>query len=205
MSGLFSSWEWFCRRFGNSRPQAGMRASAIVMSHPFPQDFTQMLLVERNHEIQTLTTNRSHQPFTIGVGLWRLHRSAQNLQPKCFQIFVNLGREDRVTIMDEKAIPVIAGNSFSELLQGPAGSRMSRDIAVQNTAASHFHDHEHVQHSEPGRDRDQKISSQNGLGVIADKGPPMLRRSSPPRSWISASRPIRSYRSRRDQDSELHR
>jgi hypothetical protein len=50
-------------------------------------------------------------------------------------VFVNFLREDRVTIMDEKAIPMIAGNGFAELLQGPTSSRMSRDIAVQNATA----------------------------------------------------------------------
>jgi hypothetical protein len=90
-------------------------------------------------------TNRSHQPFAVGVGLGRSHWSAQNLQPKCLQVFVNFLREDRVTIMDEKAIPIIAGNGFAELLQGPASNRMSPDIAVQNATAPHLHDHEHVQ------------------------------------------------------------
>lgn len=139
-----------------------------------------MSLVERNQEIQTLPTNGSHQPFTVRIGRWRLHRRAQNLQSKAFQLVVNFRGEDRVAIMDEKAIPMIAGNSFSELLHSPAGRGMSRDIAVQNTAAAHFHDHEHVQHSEPGGDGNQKISSHDGLGMIADKRSPMLRGSSPP-------------------------
>src|ERR1700747_3911971 len=87
--------------------------------------------------------------------------------------------------MDEKAIPMIAGNGFAELLPGPTSSRMSRDLAVQNATAPHLHDHEHVQHSEPGGDRDQNISGHDGLGVIADKRLPVLRGSSPPRSWIT--------------------
>jgi tetratricopeptide (TPR) repeat protein len=105
--------------------------------------------------------------------------------------------------MDEKAIPMIAGNGFAELLHGPTSSRMSRDIAVQNATAPHLHDHEHVQHTEPGCDRDQKISGHDGLGVIADKCLPVLRGSSPSRSWITFSRPIRSHRSWGDQDSKL--
>jgi hypothetical protein len=55
---------------------------------------------------------------------WRFHRSAQNLQPKRLQVFINLRREDRVTIMDEKAMSMITGNSFAKLLHSPISSGM---------------------------------------------------------------------------------
>ena len=70
---------------------------------------------------------------------------------------------------------MIARDGFSKLLQGPGCGRMGREIAVQNAATSHLHHHEHVQHSETNRDGYQEVSGHDGLGVVADKRPPVLR------------------------------
>ena len=72
-----------------------------------------MTLVDGNHIVQAFSANRSNQPLAVGVGGWRLHRSAQNLQPESLQVFINFRREDRVPIMDKKAISMIAGNGFA--------------------------------------------------------------------------------------------
>src|SRR5436190_23197791 len=71
--------------------------------------------------------------------------------------------------MNQESVGVIARDGFPKLLQGPGCSRMGRDIALQNAATSHFHNHEHVQRAESGRYRQQKITRHDGLGVIADK------------------------------------
>ena len=46
-----------------------MRASFIIVSDPGPQDSTELSFVERNHEIQALSSYRSHQSFTVGIGM----------------------------------------------------------------------------------------------------------------------------------------
>jgi len=46
-----------------------MGASFIIVSDPGPQDSTELSFVERNHEIQALSSYRSHQSFTVGIGL----------------------------------------------------------------------------------------------------------------------------------------
>jgi hypothetical protein len=90
--------------------EAGVRSSSFVMRHPLAKDSAQVTLVDGNDIVQAFSSNRSNQPLAVSVGGWRLHRSAQNLQPKRLQVFITLGREDRVTIMDEKATPMITGN-----------------------------------------------------------------------------------------------
>src|SRR6201984_2394560 len=74
-------------------------------------------------------------------------------------------------------------------------SRMGRDIAVKNAATSHFHHHEHVQHSEASRDGYQEVSGHDGLGVIADKRPPVLRSCSPTASRIPLLWAVRPHSS----------
>src|ERR1700716_124275 len=78
------------------------------------------------------------------------------------------------------------------------------NVAVQNPATADLHDQQHVQDLEASRDRDQKVTGDDRLSVIVNKGPPMLRRSSP---WTLAAglpRPVGTYGSWCDTDPELH-
>jgi len=183
--------------------QARVRSSLIVVGNPLPHDRPQMLLAQRDHVIQAFPADRSHQPFTIDVGLRRLYGGSYTFQPKCPQLIVNFCRKDRIPIMNQESVDVIARDGFSKLLQGPNCSRMGRNIALQNAATSHFHQHEHIQHAESGRDRHQKTTGHDDLSVIANKRPPVLRGCSPTASRITILRPVRPHRSRRNQDPEL--
>jgi hypothetical protein len=78
--------------------------------------------------------------------------------------------------MNQESVDVITRDGFTKLLQGSGCSRMGRDIAVQNAATSDFHQHDHVQHTEASRDGYQEVSGHDGLGVIANKRPPVLRK-----------------------------
>ena len=190
-------------RIRDAGSQARMWSSPIVVGNPLPQDLPKMHLTQRDHAIQTFTANRSHQPFTVSIRLRRLHRCSQNFEPECPQVVVNFCRKDRIPIMNQESVDVIARDGFSKLLQGPGGSRMGRNIAVQNAATSHFHHHEHVQHSEAGRDCHQKITRHDDLSVIADKRPPVLRGCSPTASRITILRP--GAKKAGVEGAELHR
>src|SRR4029077_2493206 len=60
-------------RIRDSGSQARMGSSLIVVGNPLPHDRPQMLLAQRDHVIQAFPADRSHQPFTVGVGLRRLY------------------------------------------------------------------------------------------------------------------------------------
>jgi hypothetical protein len=53
--------------------QVRMWSSLIVVGNPLPQDRPKMLLAQWDHVIQAFTADRSHQPFTVSIGLRRLH------------------------------------------------------------------------------------------------------------------------------------
>jgi hypothetical protein len=116
----YRAWQRPAVEIRDPRPQACMWSPLIVVGYPLSQDVPEVPLAERDHVIEALTPDRSHQPFTVGIGLRRPHWSTQNPQTERLQVVVDLGRKDRVRIMDEEAIPVIAGDSFSKLLQGQA-------------------------------------------------------------------------------------
>jgi hypothetical protein len=99
-----------------------------------------MPLVQRNHEIQALTTHGSDQPFAIRIRLWRAHRRPQDPQPKrAFELLVQVPRENRIAIMDQELVTSVAGNGFPKLLQRPVCGGMRGHVVVENTATANFH------------------------------------------------------------------
>ena len=68
----------------DARSQTRMRASVVVMSDPFREYAADVPLVERNHPIQTLTTNRADQPFAIRIGVGRQLHCRRAVRPKPF-------------------------------------------------------------------------------------------------------------------------
>ena len=63
----------------NSRSETTVRAPSIVVTNPLRQEPTEMLLVQGDHEIQTLASYGPDQSFTKCIPLRRLRRSFQDL------------------------------------------------------------------------------------------------------------------------------
>jgi hypothetical protein len=167
-----------------------MWSPSVVVRHPLRQDSSQVFLAQRNHEIQTLTAYPSHQTFAIGVRLWCSRRSAQHPEPKSLELLVHLCREDRIAVADEEPVGMIAGNRFAKLLQSPCCRWMRRDVAMHDSPCSDLHQEEHIESSEPSSHHDQEIAGDDGLSVIADKRPPVLREGPPLASPLRFGRPI---------------
>ena len=53
---------------------------------------------------------------------------------------------------------------LAELLQRPIGLRLRRDVVVKNLSPTQFREHEHIQDSESGGDRDEEIAGHNSFG-----------------------------------------
>ena len=155
--------------------EAGVRSSSVVMRHPVAKDSPQVTFVDGNYIVQAFSSNRSNQPLAVGVGRGRFHRSAQNLQPKSLQVFINLRREDRVPIMDEKAMFMITGNSFAKLLQRPVRGGMLGHTAVNDTTRSDFDQQQYIEDAKAGGDGDHEITGDDRLGMIVDKCVPPRR------------------------------
>jgi hypothetical protein len=91
--------------------------------------------VERDHEIQALSSNRSHQSFTVGIRLRCPDRRTQYSESEgALHLRVQLRRKDRIAVVNEELIGMIAWNGVPQLLERPFRRRMSHHIAMQNTA-----------------------------------------------------------------------
>jgi hypothetical protein len=87
--------------------------SGIIMVDPITKQSAQMPLTQGYEEVQALASHRPDQTFAIGIRLGRLRRGSQHSQPESLgQLLVEFCREDRVAIVDEKAVSTLAGNRF---------------------------------------------------------------------------------------------
>ena len=139
-----------------------------------------MSFVAWHDEVQALSSYRSHQSFTVGIRLRCPDRRTQYSQSEGVLYFcVQLRRKDRIAVVDEELTGMIARDGVPQLLECPFRRGMSRHIAKQNAAASDLQDQEHEQNPETRDHRHEKIAGHDARSMIADKGLPRWRRSSP--------------------------
>src|SRR5947208_2981134 len=130
----------------------------------------------------------------MGVCFWRSRGRVQHPQSKSFELLVHLCREDRITVMDQEAVGMIAGDRFAKLLQGPGCRWMRGDVAMHDAPCPDLHQEKHIESSEPSGYHDQEIAGDDTLGVIADERPRVLRRGPPTAPSLRFGRPIAAYR-----------
>src|ERR1700746_1235484 len=107
--------------------------------------------------------------------------------------------------MDQESVGMIARNRFAKLLQGPGRRWMRGDVAMYDAPCPDLHQEEHIESSKPSGHHDQEIAGDDGLGVIVDKCPPVLRRCPPVASSLRFWRPIGTHCAWRNIDTQLHR
>jgi hypothetical protein len=135
-----------------------------------------MPFVEWEQKVQTLTTDGPHQSFAECVRLGRPKRRFQHSHSHRLEGGIELRRIDAIPVMHDKPIRRLTRDDFSELLECPVSGGVSRNVEVSDPARSHFQDHEDVEHSKCGSDRDEEVAGQNALGMVADERHPTLRR-----------------------------
>jgi hypothetical protein len=70
------------RRLRNTWPQGHARAACVIMPYPCRQKTSQVVLGERDHEIQAFSPECPQQPFTEGIGLGTVRWRFQHPQPQ---------------------------------------------------------------------------------------------------------------------------
>ena len=112
-------WEAIGRRLGNPWSQAGVGAAAIVVSDPLPKQTPHVALIQRNHEIQTLSADRADQAFAESVRLRRPHRRLEDRQPHRRDRPIDTLGVNAVVVMDDISMRLIARHDHAELLARP--------------------------------------------------------------------------------------
>jgi hypothetical protein len=123
------------------------------------------------HSRRIVPTSRSQWALVWGD----LGGVSQHPQPKSTrQLVIELSGEDRVPIMNEKPISVLARDGFSELLCGPLCRGVGSHIAVQNPPRTQFQNDEYIEKLEAGGHRHQEVAGDYSVGVIAHEYRPLL-------------------------------
>ena len=128
-----------------------MWSPAIVIGRELSNDTLEVSFIHRDHVIQTLAANRPNYSFAMCVRHWTSNRSFQYVQTKPTQRFVDLRRENRVTIVDYIAMTGLAVHELAKLLSRPLCGRMICNIDMQNTTRTDLDRDKHVHHLERGR------------------------------------------------------
>src|SRR5262249_28423439 len=141
---------------------AGLRSYAIIAKPSPPWTSSQcrpspLVCSMASSSLDMMTTNypfQRHSPSDKRLGLAAIARSLPVRRTQysesegALHLRVQLRRKDRIAVVNEELIGMIARNGVPQLLERPFRRRMSRHIALQNTAASDFQGHEHKQNPE---------------------------------------------------------
>ena len=131
------------RRLGEAGTEAHVRAPAIVVGYPYPQDLAEMSFVGRNQPVQTFAAHRPDQAFAEGVRLRRARRRLQDALAHCRHRVVDERCVDRIAIVDEPPVRRLTGYRGTELLHRPGGvgcsvtfQCMIRRVPTSNTTTT---------------------------------------------------------------------
>ncbi len=106
--------------------------------------------------------------FAESVHLGRAEGRFEDAQANRLQGRIELRGVHVVAVVDQEPVQFLSRDDLPELLERPVRGGMSGDVEVIDSARSHFHDHEDVQHPEAGRHADEEIAGHYALGVVVD-------------------------------------
>ena len=128
-----------CLDFSGNRGvaiQGQMRPRLVVIFKVLGKDAFQVRLVEHDHVIQAFATNRRDQSLDVGI-LPRCPRRADDfLNAETFHSPLKFFAVDAVAITHQVARRGVIGKRFRDLLSGPRGTRVGRDVEVRYPPAA---------------------------------------------------------------------
>src|SRR5580704_10551868 len=157
-----------------------MRSDVIVIVGVGFQDPTQMDLAQDNDVVQTLTPDRSDQPFGKAIlpGRGRCGRLVPDAHGA--QSARDDAAIDPVAIADEVVRSLIPGKRLRYLTCNPFGRRMCCDIDPDEVSAVEPGDDQGIEQVETDSWNNEQVHGCNVWRVVMQEGPPSLAGRSPP-------------------------
>ena len=115
-------------------PKTSVDAIAVVVADVFPEQPSEMVLVENDDMVEQLSPNSSCPSFGKTILPGTSQGGWPRLHPKLPDRRDNLVRENRVVVMDQESSSRAARKGIAQLLSNPRGSRVLRDVAMQEFA-----------------------------------------------------------------------
>lgn len=96
-----------------------VRAPCIIVWHPLVQETPQVVLGERDQEVQALPATCAQEPLTHTISLGTAQRSFQDPETEVSHLLIELLGENAVAVMDQETVTVINRHGFAKLLHRP--------------------------------------------------------------------------------------
>jgi len=95
-----------------------------------------MGLGQRNQPVQALPANRANYALANGIRLWAAGRGLQYLDSERADRLVEMFCKNTIAIMNQKFVSHSIPDRLTQLLQGPVGTRMSCNVAMDQASAA---------------------------------------------------------------------
>ena len=127
------------------------------MNNPQFEDLTDMVLIERNHEIKALSARATDQALTKCIRLRTPVRRSQGSQTQRSKGGIQFTGIDAVAVVNNELVAFIAHHhTLSELLRCPLGCRMACHVDMKDAPSPNLHDHQHINEPKCGRYHEKK-------------------------------------------------
>jgi hypothetical protein len=133
-----------------------------------------MQLGQGDQVVQTLAPQGPNDPLAKAIREGTPVGAFQDTQSQFSDRFIQIGRKDTVSIMNEVSVGMIRWDCFAKLLLRPCRRWVVRDMDVHQLSCCKLNDYKHIEALESCRDHGQNIIGNNCLGVISHKGGPAL-------------------------------
>jgi hypothetical protein len=128
-----------------------MRSGSVIVREIIAQDSLQVPSVEYDNMIQTLSPDRSDQPFHVRVLPGTLPGCQDLLNLKRLHSVPKRGTVNSVSIANQIPRCVTVNECLDNLLAGPLGGRVLGDIEMQHLTSAVFQDDQDKEDSKRGR------------------------------------------------------
>ena len=146
----------------------------VVVREVVGKDPQQMSLIEDDHVIQALATNRADQPLDVRILPRRAVRDDDFFDAQVFDALTEIQAVDSVVIPNHETRCLVERKRFDDLLGRPTRSRVRRHIEVHHaTPVMPQHD-EAVKQAETDRGDDEKVDRDDVGYVVGEERAPGL-------------------------------
>ena len=158
-----------------------MRPHRVVVLDVLTKHPPEMLFVDGDDMVETLAPERADHALGDGVGIRRVHRSQNRLDPEPSSACDEVSAIATVAVSDQEPWLLTPGGRLDHLLPDPGRVRMLRHVPVPDAAPAVVDHDEHVERAEGERLDREQIGGPDAGRVVAEKRAPRLARGSPQR------------------------
>lgn len=156
--------------------QRKMSSGFVVLGEVFRKNSMQMILIQHDHVVQTLSTYRADYAFAI----WILPRSSWGnqhfLDPHVLDPIAEVRAVHAVSIPEQESRDLLKGKRLDDLLGCPWSRRAGREVEVNDSASVMPEHWEHIEHAERDRRDCEEVDRGDLADVVLQERSPILRR-----------------------------